>query len=72
MRRKPASPGTSPGLDAAGWQLAELHIDRAYLSSALVRDRDGDRAIFCKAWPVRNTAGRPAKDQFTLDFGAGG
>ena len=28
-------------LDAAGWQLAELHIDRAYLSSALVRDRDG-------------------------------
>ena len=26
-------------LDAAGWRLAELHIDRAYLSSALVRDR---------------------------------
>ena len=26
-------------LEAAGWRLAELHIDRAYLSSALVRDR---------------------------------
>ena len=51
--------------------LAELHIDRAYLSSALVRDRGPDLAIFCKAWRVRNTGGRFAKDQFTLDFAAG-
>jgi hypothetical protein len=29
-------------LDAAGWHLAELHIDRAYLSSDLVRDRGPD------------------------------
>jgi hypothetical protein len=58
-------------LDAAGWRLAELHIDRAYLSSALVRDRGPDLAIFCKAWRVRNTGGRFAKDQFTLDFAAG-
>ena len=58
-------------LDAAGRRLAELHIDRAYLSSALVRDRGPDLAIFCKAWRVRNTGGRFAKDQFTLDFPAG-
>jgi transposase len=58
-------------LDAAGWHLAELHIDRAYLASALVRDREPDLAIFCKAWRVRNIAGRFAKDQFTLDFAAG-
>ena len=58
-------------LDAAGLALAELHIDRAYLSSALVRDRGPDLAIFCKAWRVRNTGGRFAKDQFTLDFAAG-
>ncbi len=57
-------------LDAAGWHLSELHIDRAYLSSALVRDRGPDLAIFCKAWRVRNTGGRFAKDQFTLDFTA--
>jgi transposase len=37
------------GLDAAGWHLSELHIDRAYLSSALVRDRGPDLAIYCKA-----------------------
>jgi hypothetical protein len=52
-------------LDAAGWHLSELHIDRAYLASALVRDRGPDLAIFCKAWQVRNTGGRFAKDQFT-------
>jgi hypothetical protein len=58
-------------LEAAGWHLSELHIDRAYLSSALVRDRGPDLAVFCKAWRVRNTGGRFAKDQFSLDFAAG-
>ena len=50
---------------------AELHIDRAAAASALVRDRGPDLAIYCKAWRVRNTGGRFAKDQFTLDFAAG-
>ena len=59
------------GLDAAGLTLAELHIDRAYLSSSLVRDRGPDLVIFCKAWRVRNTGGRYAKGQFTIDFAAG-
>jgi len=58
-------------LEAAGRTLAELHIDRAYLSSGLVRDRGPDLAIFCKAWRVRNTGGRFAKDQFSIDFAAG-
>jgi hypothetical protein len=58
-------------LEAAGLTLAELHIDRAYLSSALVRDRGPDLAIFCKAWRVRNTTGRYPKTQFTIDFPAG-
>jgi transposase len=58
-------------LDAAGWRLSELHIDRACLASELVRDREPDLVVFCKAWRVRNTGGRFAKDQFSLDFGAG-
>ncbi len=58
-------------LDAAGRALSELYIDRAYLSSSLVRDRSPDLAIFCKAWRVRNVSGRYAKDQFSLDFDAG-
>ena len=58
-------------LDAAGRTLSELHIDRAYLSSALVRDRGPGLAVYCKAWRVRNAGGRFTKNQFTLDFAAG-
>jgi hypothetical protein len=58
-------------LQAAGLALAELHIDRAYLSSDLVRGRGSDLAVYCKAWRVRNSSGRYAKDQFTIDFDAG-
>jgi hypothetical protein len=45
--------------------------DRAYLTSGLVRDRAPDLAIFCKAWRMRNAAGRYVKDQFSMDFAAG-
>jgi hypothetical protein len=48
-------------------RLDELHIDRAYLSSALVRERPAGLAIFCKAWPVRN-GDRFPKTAFALDW----
>jgi hypothetical protein len=51
-------------------RLAELHIDRAYLASSMVRDRPEDLAIYCKAFPVRNGP-RFAKTAFTLDFDRG-
>jgi hypothetical protein len=57
-------------LDAQGVQLGELDIDRAYLSSSLVRDRPDDLQVFCKAFPVRNGP-RFAKTAFTLDFDQG-
>ena len=63
--------GITADLDAAGLTLAELHIDRAYLASGLVRERGPGLVIYCKAWRVRNTGGRFAKGQFTLDFPAG-
>jgi len=47
--------------------LGELHIDRAYLSSTLVRERTPDLAIYCKAWPVRHGP-HFAKTAFTLDW----
>jgi len=47
--------------------LGELHIDRAYLSSTLVRNRAPDLAIYCKAWPVRQGP-HFAKTAFTLDW----
>jgi transposase len=58
-------------LDHAGLRLAELHIDRGYLASHLVRDREPGLVIFCKAWRVRNSSGRLAKDQFSIDFTTG-
>jgi hypothetical protein len=53
-----------------GGRLAELHIDRGYLSSAVVRDRPPELAVFCKAWPVRN-GDRFPKTAFALDWDAG-
>jgi transposase len=61
----------SADLAAAGRALSELHIDRAYLASDLVRDRGPDLAIYCKAWRVRNTGGRYPKTSFALDFDTG-
>ena len=47
--------------------LRELHIDRGYLSSRLVRERPADLVIYCKAWPVRN-GDRFPKTAFSLDW----
>ena len=47
--------------------LRELHIDRAYLASNLVKTRSEDLNIVCKAWPVRN-GDRFTKQAFTLDW----
>jgi transposase len=57
-------------LTAQAVTLQELHIDRAYLSSPLVRERPAGLEIFCKAWPVRNGARFP-KTAFVLDWEAG-
>jgi hypothetical protein len=47
--------------------LKELHIDRAYLSSHLVRARSDKLEIYCKAWPVREGK-HFSKQAFTLDW----
>ena len=49
--------------------LAELHIDRAYLSSHWVKDRSEQLTIICKAWPVRRGE-RFDKSAFMLDWEA--
>jgi transposase len=58
-------------LAAQDARLIELHIDRAYLSSRMVRDRDEELQVFCKAWRVANTTGRYPKTAFRLDFAGG-
>ncbi|GHO85709.1 hypothetical protein KSZ_37150 [Dictyobacter formicarum] len=48
-------------------RLTELHIDRAYLSSHLVRKRSDDLKVHCKAWPVRDGK-HFHKQAFLLDW----
>jgi hypothetical protein len=50
--------------------LTELHLDRAYLSSTLVQQRDPQLTIFCRAWPVRQGP-HVAKTAFHLDWARG-
>ena len=57
----------SEDLASQGASLKELHIDRAYLSSHLVRERSEDLEIYCKAWPVREGQ-HFHKQAFTLNW----
>lgn len=59
--------GIEADLATQAVHLSELHIDRAYLSSRLVRERPPDLEIYCKAWPVRN-GDRFPKTAFQLDW----
>jgi hypothetical protein len=54
-------------LHAQGLRLRELHIERAYLASRRVQERDDDLVISCKAWPVHNGT-QFAKTAFVLDW----
>jgi transposase len=64
------TPALATDLAAQGATLRDLHIDRAYLSSTLVRERGDGLTVYCKAWPVRN-GDRFAKTAFTLDWEQG-
>jgi hypothetical protein len=57
----------SVDLDRQEVCLKELHIDRASLSSHLVRQRSDDLEGYCKAWPVRESK-RFHKQAFVLDW----
>jgi hypothetical protein len=57
----------SEDLEQQGASLKEWHIDRAYLSSHLVRARTDDLEVYCKAWPVRASKYFD-KQTFTLDW----
>src|SRR5919202_1465809 len=54
-------------LKAHGLSVVEWHIDRAYLSSSVVRERGEGVEIYCKAWPVRSGPYFP-KTAFQLDW----
>jgi transposase len=47
--------------------LRALHLDRAYWASPLVQQRPETRALFCQAWPVRQSPYFP-QSAFQLDW----
>jgi Transposase DDE domain len=57
-------------LTAQAVTLQEVPIDRASLSSPLLRERPAGLEMFCKAWPVRNGSRFP-KTAVVLDWEAG-
>jgi DDE family transposase len=57
----------STDLARQGVELRERHIDRASLSSHLVRERSDDLQVYCKAWPVR-ASNHFHKQALTLDW----
>jgi Transposase DDE domain/Transposase domain (DUF772) len=57
-------------LGRQGAEIGELHIDRAYLSSELVRERAPELEVYCKAWRVSNGEQFP-KTAFSLDWERG-
>lgn len=59
--------GMSRDLSLQKVKLAELHIDRAYLTSSWVKERGDDLKIYCKAWSVKNGE-RLTKNAFVLDW----
>jgi Transposase DDE domain/Transposase domain (DUF772) len=61
------TPAISADLAKQAVFLKELHIDRAYLSSHLVRERSDDLELYCKAWPIRESK-RFHKQAFALDW----
>ena len=58
-------------LHAQALTLRELPIDRAYLSSHLVRERVETLAISCRAWPVQHGAQVAKTAAFVLDWEQG-
>jgi hypothetical protein len=62
--------GISRDLARQPAHLKELHIDRAYLSSELVRERPPELKVYCKAWRVSNGERFP-KTEFALDWQRG-
>lgn len=65
-----ATPALEADLHHQGSAIAELHIDRGYLASPLVRDRPPERRIVGKPWPVHN-GDRFPKTAFVLDWTTG-
>lgn len=64
-----AAPELKAGIEAQGFTIAELSIDRGYLASCIVDDVEADGGeIVCKPWPAQNGQGLFTKNDFIIEM----
>lgn len=66
-----AAPALLEDLEGQGRPVAELYIDRGYITSALVTDAQASGGeVLCKPWATRNVPGLFTKADFKIDMRA--
>ena len=66
-----AAPALKADIEAQGFTIAELSIDRAYLNSSIVDDiENAGGEVLCKPWPSQNSHGLFTKRDFKIDMRA--
>lgn len=67
-----AAPLLKADIEAQGFKLAELSIDRGYLNSTIVGEVEKvGGEVLCKPWPTQNAKGLFTKNDFNIDARAG-
>lgn len=69
MPEEEAAPSLKTDIEAQGFKIKELSIDRGYLNSTIVDDieRAGGE-VLCKPWPTQNAKGLFTKSDFKIDL----
>lgn len=72
MPEEEAAPLLKADVEAQGFEILELSIDRGYLNSSIVDDvEDAGGEVLCKPWPTQNAKGLFTKRDFDIDVRAG-
>lgn len=67
-----AAPLLKADVEAQGFEIVELSIDRGYLNSAIVVDVEkAGGEVLCKPWPTHNAKGLFTKRDFDINTSAG-
>jgi hypothetical protein len=69
VAEKEAAPQLKADIEAQGFRIGELSIDRGYLGSSIVDELEASGAeVLCKPWPTQNPKGLFTKRDFAIDM----
>jgi IS5 family transposase len=64
-----AAPELKAGVEAQGFTISELSIDRGYLASGIVDELEAEGGeVVCKPWPAQNAQGLFTKNDFVIEM----